>query len=127
MDTVTYKAYDNDTSIKFSRYIGIFTINGSVLKTHFKKLAQIASGVFNKENGKYVGHVLATNESAFLELLEEINSTSEESAKKSHDKAVENAAKKRMNACDHADLGSMGYTHGHRVTCPHCGSRATVW
>ena len=30
-------------------------------------------------------------------------------------------------ACDHADLGSLGYAHGSIVKCPHCGQRAEVW
>ncbi len=29
--------------------------------------------------------------------------------------------------CDHEDLGSVGYTHGDTVKCPHCGKMAEVW
>jgi len=30
-------------------------------------------------------------------------------------------------ACEHEDLGSLGYAHGSVVKCPHCGQRAEVW
>jgi len=29
--------------------------------------------------------------------------------------------------CDHADLGSLGYRHGHTVICPFCNREAVVW
>ena len=29
--------------------------------------------------------------------------------------------------CDHSDLGSIGYTHGTTVRCPHCGTMTNVW
>lgn len=35
--------------------------------------------------------------------------------------------KTKKEYCEHEDLGSLGYTHGTIVTCPHCGQRAEVW
>ena len=29
--------------------------------------------------------------------------------------------------CEHEGLGSLGYTHGTTVKCPHCGQMAVVW
>ena len=31
------------------------------------------------------------------------------------------------SSCQHEDLGSLGYKHGTRVKCLHCGSLADVW
>ncbi len=36
-------------------------------------------------------------------------------------------SKSIVNNCQHEDLGSLGYTHGTTVKCPHCGNMAEVW
>lgn len=42
---------------------------------------------------------------------------------------IENRVSRReiSQHCEHDDLGSLGYTHGSTVRCPHCGELAEVW
>ena len=40
---------------------------------------------------------------------------------------IERKTAKIIANCNHDDLGSLGYTHGTIVKCPHCGNSAEVW
>jgi hypothetical protein len=101
-----------------------FQIVSDVLKKHYKELARM-SMLFNSKE-RNAGFIRKENEQAFLKLVEEIENSNDKRCASSHKKAAEKY-KNRNAKCQHEDLGSLGYRHGDRVKCPHCGEMAVVW
>jgi hypothetical protein len=106
-----------------------FTIEDSILKTHFKMLAKMSKCFsLNPQIKKYEGYITEGDFSKFEELLLKINKVKAATAKKSHERSKANAKKRTAKInCEHEDLGSLGYKHGETVTCPNCGQLAEVW
>jgi len=99
-----------------------FTITASITKAHFKELMSLAR-LYNAKTK--TGFIIDADKDSFLALVENAEKPSAAVCRKSHAKSIENV-KKRV-ACDHSDLGSLGFAHGSTVKCPHCGSLAQVW
>ena len=120
---VTYQAIKNENPYIMSKCIYKFTIVSDVLKKHYKSLAQMA--MFFKKNTGFIKKECAQE---FLNMLPEIEGSSDKKCATSHAKAKVTAAKRRNSTkCDHADLGSLEYMHGETVKCPHCGQMTEVW
>ena len=97
-------------------------IEASLTKTDFKSLMKIIACYNAKER---TALVVENNMGKLKSLIEKTNKVNPKIAQKSHDKAKQKAATR--STCDHQDLGSLGYTHGSTVKCPHCGQMAEVW
>ena len=103
-----------------------FKIVSSILKKHYKSLAQMAM-LFNSQE-RNAGFIRKGDEDKFRALVEEINNSNDKRCASSHKKAVERKrSRKPSSACEHEDLASLGYKHGETVRCPHCGNKAVVW
>lgn len=128
---ISYKKVDSSNSTPYAvkkKAVYKFKIESSILKTHYKELARMAF-LFNSEE-RNTGYILSPNKDNFLALVEKAEKVNEKVASNSHAKSVEKAKSRRANisnSCNHDDLGSLGYTHGSNVRCPHCGEVAEVW
>ncbi len=123
---INYSEITNENPHITSKCIYKFKIESSILKKHYKALARIAM-LFNSRE-RNAGFIKKENKEKFLKLIEEIENSNNKRCATSHKKAVQNYKKRNSkNICNHEDLGSLGYTHGEKVKCPHCGELAIVW
>lgn len=123
---VNYSEIKNENPYITSKCVYKFEIVSDVLKKHYKALARMAM-LFGSQK-RNVGFIKKEDAQAFLMLIKEIESSNDKKCATSHNRAKATAAKRNNNKkCDHADLGSLGYTHGETVICPRCGEKAVVW
>lgn len=133
MSKISYKLINSRTkptinkTIAEKRYGELFCefqIDKSILASHFKLLMGLA-----KQYDKYtkIGYITKNQKQQFLDLCVEIENSNDEEAIQSHERSQKKPQKKKEIICDHADLGSFGYVHGQKVTCPNCNKPAIVW
>ena len=81
-DKISYNPFLESKNVVYS-----FSIEKSVLKTHFKALAKM-SMLFKIDyrTGKYGGYIEAKNKDAFIELVARIEKVNDKTARKSHEK-----------------------------------------
>lgn len=121
---IRYEKINNENPYVTRKCVYKFKIENSILKSHYKTLARMAM-LFNIRE-RNAGFIKKEDEYNFLTLVEKIEKSNDKRCSTSHKKAVEKR-KTRKSYCEHEDLGSMGYKHGDRVRCPHCGEMCVVW
>jgi len=121
---VKYNKIQNENPYISTKCVYEFKIVSDVLKKHYKALANMAMLFNSKERN--AGFIKKEDEQNFLKLVNEIENSNDKRCANSHKKAAEKYKNKKVK-CQHEDLGSLGYKHGERVKCPHCGNMTTVW
>jgi hypothetical protein len=121
---IRYEKIKNENPYVTKKCVYKFKIVESILKSHYKSLARM-SMLFNSIE-RNAGFIRKENEQEFLDLVAKIEKSNDKRCATSHKKAVEKRKTRKMK-CEHEDLGSLGYKHGARVRCPHCGEMCVVW